>query len=55
MSGGTGLGLSIVKHIVQRHQGELIISSEPGRGTTFEILFPMEKILTEAQTTALSR
>jgi len=44
-SGGTGLGLSIVKHIVNRHQGELRISSEPGQGTTFEILFPVEKIL----------
>lgn len=54
MSGGTGLGLSIVKHIVQRHQGELKISSVPGRGTTFEIFFPTEKILTEAQTAALS-
>ncbi len=53
-SGGTGLGLSIVKHIVNRHQGELRISSEPGLGTTFEILFPVEKILSEKTAQATS-
>ena len=46
-SGGTGLGLSIVKHIVNRHQGLLEISSEPGQGTSFEIRFSAEKILLE--------
>lgn len=44
-SGGTGLGLSIVKHIVNRHQGQLEITSEPGQGTEFSIRFPAEKIL----------
>ncbi|MEM7376673.1 MAG: phosphate regulon sensor histidine kinase PhoR [Pseudomonadota bacterium] len=39
-SGGTGLGLSIVKHIVSRHSGELLIDSEPGRGSTFSARFP---------------
>ena len=43
-SGGTGLGLSIVKHIVNRHQGQLEITSEPGQGTQFTIRFPAEKI-----------
>jgi two-component system, OmpR family, phosphate regulon sensor histidine kinase PhoR len=33
--GGTGLGLAIVKHIVSRHGGELLITSEIGVGSTF--------------------
>ncbi len=41
--GGTGLGLSIVRHVVQRHRGEVKIVSEVGRGTTFTCEFPLEK------------
>ncbi|HVO37536.1 MAG TPA: ATP-binding protein [Spirochaetia bacterium] len=37
---GTGLGLSIVYGIVQRHGGRIQVSSVPGKGTTFEMLFP---------------
>jgi len=39
--GGTGLGLAIVKHIAQAHSGEVQVSSEPGRGSTFSIYIPM--------------
>ena len=39
-TGGTGLGLSIVKHIVQAHGGEVGVSSEPGKGTTFFFTLP---------------
>ena len=31
-TGGTGLGLAIVKHVLLRHQAELEIASEPGKG-----------------------
>ena len=43
-TGGTGLGLSIVKHVVQRHGGELRIESEPNKGSKFKLLFPAARI-----------
>ncbi len=37
---GTGLGLSISYQIVLAHQGELTVSSTPGRGTCFRVELP---------------
>ena len=39
---GTGLGLAIVDHIVRDHGGELLVESEPQRGTTVRVLLPLE-------------
>ncbi|MBF0360519.1 MAG: hypothetical protein HQK49_05870 [Oligoflexia bacterium] len=38
--GGTGLGLSIVKHIIQKHHGQIEVISNINRGSTFKVYLP---------------
>ncbi|RKZ41316.1 MAG: phosphate regulon sensor histidine kinase PhoR [Gammaproteobacteria bacterium] len=42
--GGTGLGLAIVKHIMERHQGYLLISSQADIKTQFIACFPVYRV-----------
>jgi two-component system phosphate regulon sensor histidine kinase PhoR len=43
-TGGTGLGLSIVKHVVQRHDGELQLESDLGKGSQFRLILPAARL-----------
>ena len=40
---GTGLGLAMVYATMQRHQGTVHLDSEPGKGATFTLSFPLAK------------
>ncbi|MCX7183569.1 MAG: phosphate regulon sensor histidine kinase PhoR [Nitrosospira sp.] len=44
-TGGTGLGLAIVKHALNRHQAELKIVSEIGKGSCFSAQFPSRRLI----------
>lgn len=41
-TGGTGLGLSIVRHVAHNHDGEVLVESQEGEGSTFTIRLPAE-------------
>jgi two-component system phosphate regulon sensor histidine kinase PhoR len=38
---GSGLGLSLVKHIMDIHRGQIRVTSQPGVGSTFSLIFPL--------------
>jgi signal transduction histidine kinase len=42
---GTGLGLAIVQKIVHEHEGEITYHSQAGKGTTFVISLPLERVI----------
>tara|TARA_B110000003_G_scaffold186356_1_gene185213 strand:- start:12665 stop:13954 length:1290 start_codon:yes stop_codon:yes gene_type:complete len=44
-TGGTGLGLSIVKNIIKQHGGELKITSDLGKGSSFKLIFNEDSIV----------
>lgn len=47
---GTGLGLSVVYRIVESHGGRIRVSSDPGKGTVFQIDLPGKEISVEKGT-----
>ncbi|MDZ4165841.1 MAG: cache domain-containing protein [Smithellaceae bacterium] len=48
---GTGLGLSIVYGIIKMHRGQINVSSQVGKGTTFTVTLPMIPPKTESPPT----
>ncbi|MEE8285539.1 MAG: ATP-binding protein, partial [Gammaproteobacteria bacterium] len=42
--GGTGLGLSVSYGLLRRYGGDINVTSEPGKGTTFEVLLPEKPV-----------
>lgn len=41
---GSGLGLSLVKEVVEAHHGYIDVQSEPAKGTTFTLSFPVAEV-----------
>jgi signal transduction histidine kinase len=46
---GTGLGLPLVRRIVDEHHGRIIVTSEPGKGSTFEVEIPFAHVVEPAE------
>jgi signal transduction histidine kinase len=40
---GTGLGLALARHVVEAHHGRIAVVSDPGRGSTFSLLIPLQE------------
>jgi two-component system, cell cycle sensor histidine kinase and response regulator CckA len=53
-SAGRGLGLSVVQGIVRDLGGTILLTSEPDKGTTFRVLFPLAKTAKVATGEALA-
>jgi signal transduction histidine kinase len=49
--GGAGLGLSIVKSYVDAHGGEVTLHSDPGKGSVFTLVLPIEPPSTPLEST----
>ena len=47
LTGGTGLGLAIVKHIVAKNDADMVLESEPGKGTKITVTFFEKKDVCE--------
>ena len=45
---GKGLGLAMCYDIIKRHEGEILVESEYGKGTTFTIIIPIKKNVIQA-------
>ncbi|MDT3402764.1 tetratricopeptide repeat-containing sensor histidine kinase [Mucilaginibacter terrae] len=44
---GSGFGLMLIRDLLKRHEGTLKINSEPGKGSSFTISFPVTAVITD--------
>ncbi|MEL6557061.1 MAG: ATP-binding protein [Bacteroidota bacterium] len=53
---GFGIGLAVVKELMSLHNGEITVESEPGKGTEFQLVFPLnlDKEAIDAEVEAIS-
>ena len=40
MGGGIGLGLTLAKQVVESHDGQIVVESEPDKGSIFTVVLP---------------
>lgn len=52
---GLGLGLSLVQSIVEAHNGEIVLQSETGKGSTFSMIFPIHAEQSENKKNTLDK
>ena len=52
--GGTGLGLAIARKLVEQMNGNIILDSEEGKGSSFSITLPLPVVVTEQDSPAQS-
>ena len=41
MGGGIGLGLTLAKQVIESHDGQIIVESEPDKGSVFTVVLPI--------------
>jgi signal transduction histidine kinase len=46
---GTGIGLLLCKEFIEKHQGEIVVESEMGKGSTFKFHLPIRKDIKESE------
>ena len=40
MGGGIGLGLTLAKQVIESHDGQIVVESEPKKGSIFTVVLP---------------